>query len=275
MNEPRLRPDDIAAWNMWVRTALVHAQSGRHQRRVEQARSVVRQVMDSHPKRAVMWSGGKDSTALAHLVSELDPAALLVSEKDDLDYPGEESYIRDLAVRWGATLEVIRPTVSPADWLTAHACQVDLAEDIHSRAAALSRECFYGVVEEANAGMDLVFLGLRKEESRGRMLNRCTRGLVYRKNPTRWNPSGLTVCTPLADWSGIDVYAYLLSRNIEPLPVYRCIGFMHRDEPWRLRKSWWIPGAASRKGGIAWLRRYYPSLFQRLRSWFPQATSYA
>lgn len=117
--------------------------------------------------------------------------------------------------------------------------------------------------------MDGIFLGLRQEESRGRRMNRVTRGTLYRK------ASGQYVATPIVDWSGLDVMAYMASRDIEPLSVYRCVAFMHADEPWRVRKSWWIPGASTRFGGIAWLRRYYPSLFARLCELLPDARHHA
>jgi len=47
---------------------------------------------------------------------------------------------------------------------------------------------------------------------------------------------------------------------------------MHRDRPGAIRKSWWIPeGNAARHGGVAWLRRYYPSLYRTLVDLVPSA----
>lgn len=84
------------------------------------------------------------------------------------------------------------------------------------------------------------------------------------------------VACPLADWSGMDVLTYLLVTGIEPLHVYRCIAFAHVREPWRIRKSWWIQGDAStRRGGVTWLRHYYPSLYRQLLAWFPRAQGFA
>jgi hypothetical protein len=34
-----------------------------------------------------------------------------------------------------------------------------------------------------------------------------------------------------------------------------------------LRKSWWVPGAHT--DGVAWLARYYPSLYRQLCAWLP------
>lgn len=50
---------------------------------------------------------------------------------------------------------------------------------------------------------------------------------------------------------------------------------MHQHDPSRVRKSWWIPGDLGKYGGATWLRRYYPSLFARLKAWFPRAQSFA
>lgn len=273
--EPLLTKEDVAAWDCWRRTALVHSETAAYRRAVDRSRRVVAGVLESNSSTAVMWSAGKDSTALAHLVGTMNPGQVTVSEKDDLDYPGETEYVTTYAQDWSLDLEIVTPAKSPREWIAENAHLLDADGDFHSRAAGLSKECFYGLVEEANAKRDAIFLGLRKGESRGRMMNRVTRGLVYDKKPTRWNPSGLRVCNPIGDWSGHDVYAYLFANDIDPLHVYRCIWFNHAEEPWRVRKSWWIPGADSRWGGIAWLRRYYPSLFRQLTEWWPDARRFS
>jgi 3'-phosphoadenosine 5'-phosphosulfate sulfotransferase (PAPS reductase)/FAD synthetase len=208
------------------------------------------------------WSAGKDSTALTYLVVVHCGAAhvRVVSEKDDLDYPGEEEYVTSLAAEWGAQLAIVRPSISPLGFLKEAAARGELRADdeIHARSAALSKACFYGLMDAEAAKHDLLFMGLRAEESKGRRVSRRVRGLWY---PVK---SGRIHCCPLGDWRGIDVYAYLLSRGIELLPLYQCIGLMHRDRPWMIRKSWWTPGTYAKDGGIVWLRRYYPSLYRRL-----------
>lgn len=275
--EPRLDAEDRATWAAWERAAAVHARTRAFARRVEAARAAAGRALDRAAARggarpaAVMWSGGKDSTALAHLVAVGlgAGAAELVSEKDDLDYPGERAFVEGLARAWSARLRVLTPATSPAAWLDAHAADLGPADDLHSRAAALSRACFYDLVEADNAGRPLVLLGLRAEESVGRWANRAARGLVYERR------DGLLVGQPLADWCGLDVYAYHARHGLPLLDVYRCVGFLHRREPWRVRKSWWLPGAAGARGGVAWLRRYWPSLYRRLGGWWPTARSLA
>jgi 3'-phosphoadenosine 5'-phosphosulfate sulfotransferase (PAPS reductase)/FAD synthetase len=262
MNEPLLSTADLRIWNTWTLAALAHARTREHTKRVVQARRIIGTALETANNWAVMWSGGKDSTAMADLALGLDSNLELVSEKDDLDFPGEREYIEKLATRWGARLTILEPSISPAAWMAEHGADMRGDADIHSRAAGLSKACFYGVVE-AYTSTRPIMLGLRAEEGQGRNKNRAKRGTVYRKRSDQW------VACPLSDWSGIDVYAYLISRQIPILPIYKCVAMMHKSEPWRIRKSWWLPGSSARHGQATWLRRYYPSLYERLVSWVP------
>ena len=268
LSEPVLREDDLAAWDNWQRAAGVHAGTAAHRRHVASALRVVERCMRETPNAMVSWSGGKDSTVMTHLVCVRFGAPVdVVSEKDDLDYPGEEDYVRSLGRSWGLRLNVIRPPVSPMEWIASNRAEMHPGDEIHSRAAGLSKACFYGVMEAANEPYDAVMLGLRSEESASRRQLRAGKGRYYRLK------SGKARALPIADWSGIDVYAYAQANGIELLPVYRCLGLMHADEPYRLRKSWWLPGGSARFGQTVWLRRYYPSLFRQLCAWMPQAGS--
>lgn len=262
--EPRLSADDIEAWASWQRVFAIHANLSSLQRKIDRAKELVSREIDRSKSPMLGWSGGKDSTALAHLVVvELGAKHVaLVSEKDDLDYPGEEEYVRGLAERWNAKLELVRPDVSPAAWIESRATFMRAGDDIHSRSSGLSKACFYGVMERSNEGRDLVMMGLRAEESSRRA------GLLKNKGVAYTLKNGTRRAHPLAFWTGQDVFAYLARAGVEPLHPYRCIGLMHRHAPWEIRKSWWLPGCGSAHGQYAWLRRYYPSLFERARRWF-------
>ncbi len=275
--QPHLTADDRAVWAGWRRVAAIHAHTRQFARRVDAARRVIGEALHQGGPEAWcgMWSGGKDSTVLVHLLAAEGAHVAVASEKDDLDFPGEREYVERLAAAWRVRLDVLVPPISPRQWIAEHAHELRAADDLHSRAAALSKACFYDVVEAYTAPYDGVLLGLRQAESEGRRLNRATRGLLYRKAPTAHHPAGQLVATPLGDWEGIDVYAYAEARGLDLLPVYQCVAFMHRREPWRVRKSWWLPGCAGRHGGVAWLRRYWPGLYAQLVAWMPDAQGLA
>lgn len=253
-----------------MQAAETHARTRGFARAVDKARRVVDCALESTPDACIGWSAGKDSTVLTHLVC-VDRGArgvAVYSEKDDLDFPGEEQYITALASAWQAKLTIVRPEVSLQQWVQEQP-GMHPGDDIHARSAALSKIGFYSVIDRVTTTHACSMLGLRAEESGTRRHVRAAKGLYYQLVSGRWRAN------PIGDWKAIDVYAYAASRGIDLLPVYKCVGFLHREKPWLIRKSWWLPGRAAQYGQIAWLRRYWPSLYRLLCKWFPNARQYA
>jgi phosphoadenosine phosphosulfate reductase len=262
-DEPRLRTEDERLFGAWMRAALVHSRSRQHASRVERARVELERALASAGDWACMVSGGKDSTALGHLVAQAGPVEW-VSEKDDMDYPGEVAYVTSLAERCAAPLTIVSPPFSVWDRFAAMAGRLGPLDDIHGQASEFSRDAFYAVVD-GYTGPRPILLGLRAEESRGRTMNRSSRGLTYTRR------SGKTICQPLADWRALDVYGYLAKHDLPLLPVYKCVALMHREDPSRIRKSWWVGGAANSTGHVRWLAHYWPSLYAKLMQVMPHA----
>lgn len=262
---PVAHPLDAEWRDRWARTSEAHASTVRFRRRVDEARRELATVAGLSP--VVMWSAGKDSTVLVHLAREFGMPA--IAQKDDLDYPGEREYIERMAAAWGVAVRIVEPAVSAAGWLDEHAPSMHSQSDLHSRSSGLSRAVFYDVVESAvRAGEHgVTVLGLRNEESRGRRMNFLSRGFGYTKR------DGVRVLNPLSLWTGLDVLTYAHVNGIELLPVYGCIGLLedHQREPWRIRKSWFVPGATSDRWAL-WMRYYWPELFRRWRRWFPDGS---
>lgn len=268
--EPVLSAEDRRIWDRWCRAARVHAGTQLHRRRVDRARAVVDDFASRTRRPYVAWSAGKDSTAMTHLacVDRDHRDWRVMSIKDDLDFPGEEEYVRALGAAWGLTaLDVVHPPFSLQEWVREHCAGMDVGEDIHGRTAGLSRAAFYSVITAyaAEHQADGALLGLRAAESPGRNLNRATHGTIYAHH------DGILRATPLADWQGLDVYGYLLTHGIEPLHVYRCCGLA--TSPEKVRKSWWLPGASVSSGATVWLHTYYPSLYRKLRELWPAAST--
>jgi 3'-phosphoadenosine 5'-phosphosulfate sulfotransferase (PAPS reductase)/FAD synthetase len=247
---------------------MAYSQTSRHKRAVEKSRVVIYEMADKNPKANLSWSAGKDSTAMVHLGVQCGVSGRILSVKDDLDFPGEVEYLHHYALEWGVDdrLDIRSPPFLLTDWLREH--PVSIMEDLHSRCSEFSDSGFYKIIwqyHQENPGG--VYLGLRIEESLGRKMNYYQRGAIYHKL------DGQAVCQPIAHWTGMDVFAYLFTNNIEPLHVYRAIG--HHDTPERIRKSWWVMGVHSARGAAAWLRQYYPSLYQRLKEMIPDVSQFA
>lgn len=273
-------------WRTWMRAAEVHASTRAFQRHVDSAKWAVekalRLAMEAGlPERTCFSaSAGKDSSVGWHLVAvEMGIPCEAVSEKDDLDFPGEESYLRALEAAWGVPVRIVHPPVSPSAFIEDQARRGSLqpGDDIHARSAGLSKACFYKVIEEATRDYSVHMLGLRAEESGQRAILTQVKGRVYELRGARVKGSDAPRqfrCNPIAGWTGLDVYGYAASRGFDLLHVYRCVGLMHADDPSRVRKSWWLPGASSSRGQVAWLHRYYPSLYERMRGWMPHASMF-
>jgi 3'-phosphoadenosine 5'-phosphosulfate sulfotransferase (PAPS reductase)/FAD synthetase len=269
MDEPILTDEDFRIWNLWKKTSLMHARTVRHKRKIDMARRYIDDMVCVAPYAYAALSGGKDSTAMILILGEHGVYPRVMSVKDDLDYPGEEEFVRSLCNRVGCDIDILHPPFSLQEWLRDNAQSMRADEDMHGRSAEFSKAAFYDVIDKYRElkGSPGVFLGLRKNESYGRMMNRVMHGSVYRKKSGEW------ICQPLCDWTGIDVFAYLFSRDAPILDVYRCCRF--HESPERIRKSWWLPGSHSRHGGMIWLKSYYPSLFYRLCELMPDAARLA
>jgi len=251
VTEPVLTSDDRRKWDAWCRAALLRSRTQLHRRRVDRAREHLQRLAEVAQRPSFSWSAGKDSTAMTHLgvVGCGFRDWPILSVKDDLDFPGEEEYVQRLATAWGATnLHIRHPPFSLQEWVREHA--ISVGDDFHSKRAALSRDGFYAVIAafDQEQQIDGVALGLRAHESDARAAHRATHGPLFRTKRGQWH------CQPLCDWEGLDVYAYLLSHDVEILPLYRCCGF--EADPSRIRKSWWVGGDSARFGSVGWLRLY-------------------
>ncbi len=263
--EPVLRKVDLDAWNAWMRTVSYHAKTIEHQRVVDNAYRIAERALSTSSTHVVSWSGGKDSTVLTHLLHHIHPTISIVSEKDDADFPGELNYILWFQREWNLALTVVQPNESAVEWLRARRDRFDGLTELHARSSEFARTFFYEVIEKATQPFGCVFMGMRAEESGVRRDHFDRRGAVYQVKSGQWRAN------PLMNWRGIDVYAYAHKHGIELLHVYHCIGFIHAQRPWEVRKSWWLPGRYAAHSQAGWLRRYYPSLYDRWRELFPDA----
>jgi 3'-phosphoadenosine 5'-phosphosulfate sulfotransferase (PAPS reductase)/FAD synthetase len=272
ISEPVLTEEDRRLWLLWERAARAWSHTAAHADRVARALGTVRKFSEAASDGGwrLMWSGGKDSTAMVHLAAHAGVGAVrAVSVKDDLDFPGEEEYVRARAIEWSVDVEILHPPCSLVGLVSESSDAFVPGADIHGRGALLSRVGFYPLLRSHRMehGNYHIALGMRAAESRQRTMNRATHGITYRKK------DGQLVCQPIADWGDLDVYAYLFHHDIEVLPLYRCVRLS--ESPGRVRKSWWLPGRSATQGGTIWLRTYYPSLFSRLRDMAPQHNIFA
>ena len=86
-------------------------------------------------------------------------------------------------------------------------------------------------------------------------MTRRTHGTLY-----QWR-SGLWRGLPIADWTGLDVFAFLLSTSTPYMPLY---DWDDEQPPHSLRMSWVVAPDFLSRGHGAWLRRHDPGLWRTL-----------
>lgn len=249
----------------WHELYTTHASTSAYQRKVEKSSIVIKEFLSHDIKSYGSISGGKDSTAMMHLINQIDPSISFVSEKDDMDFPNELDYMDCLRERYDLNLTIISPPVKLWDVIMDH----NFMEDIHSKGTNFSDTYFYSLLRnyQEQHGFNGVFLGLRAGESKGRKFNYMTNGAIYFNKS--WQQ---TVCQPLAEWTAQDVFAYLFSNEIPILDVYFKTKFVGTPE--KIRKSWILPSAQANRGQALWLKYYYPDIFRRLAIINPQIRTY-
>lgn len=215
----------------------------------------------------VSFSGGKDSVVVLHMAISTYPDIPVCFFKSDLEFPENVTYIGEMAKQLDCNLHII-PTRSVLDvfvsegWFNHSRDDRDTGEDLHAvkmlEPAAKAREQFG----------DVVFWGMRSDESRGRgALLRPTRGI------TRYN-DGRIAYAPLWNWTSQDVEAYCARHQILLNPLYAKMADVGVPEKER-RVGSIFDGANIDNGRIGWLKRGWPEEYDKLRLSLPRIEEFS
>lgn len=238
----------------WKEYYLQYSKLKSFSRRINKSIEIIKEFLGRFPNSYISWSGGKDSTAMLHLILQIMPNIKVMTEKDTMDFPEELEYVQSIKEKYNLNLDIISPDIDLWDVIQNY----DILNDIHSRNTKFSQDYFYSLIKQYKEDNNYngVFLGLRSEESKGRKINKSIRGFIYKRGGNEY------VCQPIANWTGKDVFAYLFINNIPILSVYFKTKFVKSPE--QIRKSWILPSHQSTKGQVSWLKYYYPNIFNKL-----------
>lgn len=242
----------------------MHARTPAFARRLAEARERIREALAQSERPYIAYSTGKDSTCTAHLVWEQVPDTPGVYFDAECAYPESYALLDRMEAagrpitRWSCRnfLEILQAHGGP------HADDAKLG-------AATMEWTVYEPIRRllAERRYDCVFLGLRAEENVRRQMLLRSRGLLFQNAR-----DGILECCPIGRWSYQDVWAYIHSRGID-----YCAAYDRMEEmPLRERRiSYWAGETNRQRGRWAWLRLYYPDLFNMLAQRCPEATWYA
>ena len=211
----------------------------------------------------VAWSGGKDSTCLAHIANTIIPNIPIVWFNSGLEFPDTKPYIEKIAEQYKFNLTTYNVSPSALEVLEATGSW-DHDSVINPEVANLHKILIIMPSAQAHAAFGVGELsGLRAEESAGR------RVLLSKDNGAYNRLDGSKVYAPIWSWSGEQVDAYLSANNIESNPVYKrleSVGAPRRAQ----RVGLTVDGNNPDFGRYTYLRLAYPDLWNDLCSVLPR-----
>lgn len=183
----------------WREAFLERAHTRDYWDRVREAEDVIREAFDRHLRPYVAFSGGKDSTVMAHMVLQHRPSTTVLHWDYGAAYVPDPIHeeILGIARHMGARL---RLETSP------------LYEQQGRQAVGVLGKHMIGwlLPKLAREGYDASFVGLRSAES-GKRRRRINSGRSLSDIREYW---------PMASWSWLDVWAYIVSHGLPYLSVY-------------------------------------------------------
>ena len=219
---------DIEAWRHTEAKGRAWAATAVHRKRVEKSRAAVLSFTGGGPCYAgVSW--GKDSVCLAHLVATLVPRIPLVWVRVEPDYNPDCPLVRDA-------------------FLARHQVRYDEIEIVRGEPGRAHGTLVAGAAIAAQRHGARYMSGIRAEESKSRE-RRAMMGDTAKTS------------APIAWWHGIDVLAYLVTRDLPIHPAYACTMGGLLDSMRDVRVSP-LGGARGDRPGdgtgrAEWERRYY------------------
>ena len=236
-------------------------------RRIEKAQEIITLGLKIIKKPYLSCSFGKDSIVLLHLVLQQSPDIPVVFINSNYCFPDtyqvRDAFVSDYKINLVEIsqpydyLEIIKQYGLPQERSKAQQNKV-----VNLLKKDLANEWAW------NNGHNGNYWGLRKEEASGRRWLLNTKGsLFWAKNARLWR------CSPLADWMWEDVWAYIHEQGIPYSGIYDKTGFV--EDPRQIRNTSYITtDGANLNGRVAWLKYYYPELFDKVAKNIPELRRY-
>jgi len=195
----------------WRETFRLWSRTEQHTRALHEARAIIERALESARKPYIAYSGGKDSTVMAHLVLQYAPDTMVLHwdyGRAFVPEPIQREILRN-ARRIG--VRNLRIETSPLYAKLGRHAQNVLGKHMIGKL----------LPQLAVEGYDLAFVGLRKQESPKRKRR------IRAGKPLSTIPE----CYPLQDWDWRDVWAYIVANDLPYLSLYdaraELVGYEH------------------------------------------------
>jgi 3'-phosphoadenosine 5'-phosphosulfate sulfotransferase (PAPS reductase)/FAD synthetase len=234
--------------------ALIYSRLAIHTKRVINAKKIAEEALEQFSRPYIAFSTGKDSTCAMDITLKIAPDTPAVYFDAAAALPESDTLIERYSAL-GYDIERLKTTPfiqiyrdHAPDWAAVNRISDRLLVREPARKMARDR------------GHDLVILGNRADESRGRSVNAAARGPVY-----YCARDEISKAMPLLRWTEWDVWAYIF---VNELPFNAAYEYGVR------RICYWMGTVGRRRGRWLELKRHWPGLFNRFAAEFPEITQY-
>lgn len=244
-----------------LQTFILHSGFKRYKDKLERTREFVKVCLSGCDKPYIALSSGKDSQVMAELVWEQSPKIPAVYFDADCAFP--ETY--DLLDQYQMQgRQIIRWKCEPLlDTFKRFG-----GPSVDGIGNETMKTTVYRPIKDVlkNYNFDAVFVGLRADESHARNTLISFRGKSFFNKR-----DGVNEFLPVARWQYLDIWAYLISNNIEYNKVYdKMWGLPQRER----RVSYWAGETNQQFGRWVFLKKYYPDLYNKFMGMFPEVREY-
>lgn len=239
--------------------ALLWARTPQHRAAVDRSKRIIADALRTAPSWYVAFSGGKDSTCVLSLVRAAAPETPAVTSVRQWDLPETEAILAQTANLRRVTYEGFN---NGEPWVARWDSRKQ-ARERHPDIVFLSHE----QIMARGASEAGVFLGLRAQEASYRKKHLLANGILF-----DCQKSGKVQCNPIAWWTVLDVWGFILSNGVPYNAAYDVM------ERMRLPLDEQRVGpfdAALGSGALAILKRGWPEQWNRIAARHPEARQYA
>lgn len=220
--------------------------------KIEKANICIDECLEKSKNPYVAFSGGKDSLVVLHLVIQKKPDVAVVHIDAECDYPETTECINECVKRWNLNFINFKTDMPFLEILKKYGILPVGAGQIFMKKVVY--EPIRKVIKQYN--FDGVFLGVRAKESVPRcILLRNKSKIFFNNRDNVWQ------FLPIGWWTTDDVWNYIEAFELPYNKVYDNAIWQKRED---VRVSYWAGGENKRTGRFAYLKYYYPELFNKL-----------
>lgn len=223
----------------WKKVYTLHSKNEGYKLRINRAINIVIHAHNKHNKCFVCFSGGKDSLAVLLLFRSIGLDIDVFHRADSLDFPDLANYCKSICKEIGFNYyEIWNDTLTE---FSNSGFNKNFKMKTPDEARKFARKNNY----------DCAFVGLRKEESKGRK---------WHLMKGDFNDDGITNIYPVKDLKGIDIMTFILESKSKWFHIYDKYNPPHDG-----RLAWMVnPRVSHYVGDIHFLKIHYPNQYNKL-----------